>query len=759
MPVDAPNPYAAAQLARALAAAEAHPDPAARARAADHAARWSAVIDGMSRGALLIGRRAPLRNTPAWITAEVVTGGFATGRLQAEGPLRPHEAPLLAALDPTATDAAADPAATRARLAAACLAPAGLAWLRERLATGRYRVDVPEEGALLALVWLLDAGHDADARALLDALAPWLPRLRFYPIPADRPLDDAATVRRCDVRAVREALAAYAPPRPVQRLYAAVHDAAPLLDSFVALWAETLDGPRPRREAGHLTGGWPGRRVAPDWSDRAREALAAFDALLARGPALRRLRRPGANLPTLAAAARLLIDGRLTGRAAGQVRAVLADVDAARGLPGDARHAVARAAQRAQARAPLHDGFARALDARLAPLPLDGGIPALAPFLTDDPPAHLARRLRPALDAPLAAHVAQGTLPSGEAIARALPPLSARAAAAGIDDPALRRLYVALYAAFRRRRSLLLTDLQSQVRFGELPWVAALDAHRPPAPAAARAAARALLAEVTTVTLEAFPHAILPNKLLTEFAALARAAGLAVPLTEELAADIYTGELTEKHLAAARVAAELVEGTLYARYFTIDTAAIREMTLDGRAHGRETARALARLCRERRPDLQTRASPVVRNGAEIEQLQILTTHNLASLFAIPGLLDPLRPRLPALALRTLDHVIDALAHLPADWRPRLKRVKDAAYAWRQMVFWLALSPPATHPAVIERARERLAADRALARRFEPALRGLADAIAGQPPEAAGGRVFFGWTAGPHFLLPPRAAAL
>ena len=50
--------------------------------------------------------------------------------------------------------------------------------------------------------------------------------------------------------------------------------------------------------------------------------------------------------------------------------------------------------------------------------------------------------------------------------------------AAGIDDPSLRLLYGAVYAAFRRRRSLLLLDLAHQVRLEELPWVRAIEGLR-----------------------------------------------------------------------------------------------------------------------------------------------------------------------------------------------------------------------------------------------------------------------------------------
>ncbi|MBK7842034.1 MAG: hypothetical protein IPJ49_31050 [Candidatus Obscuribacter sp.] len=43
-----------------------------------------------------------------------------------------------------------------------------------------------------------------------------------------------------------------------------------------------------------------------------------------------------------------------------------------------------------------------------------------------------------------------------------------------IDDPALARLFLQLYIAFRKRRSLLLLNLESQVKLEELPWLSVI---------------------------------------------------------------------------------------------------------------------------------------------------------------------------------------------------------------------------------------------------------------------------------------------
>ncbi|HUE84108.1 MAG TPA: hypothetical protein VMM84_18540 [Pyrinomonadaceae bacterium] len=54
---------------------------------------------------------------------------------------------------------------------------------------------------------------------------------------------------------------------------------------------------------------------------------------------------------------------------------------------------------------------------------------------------------------------------------------------------------------------------------------------------------RQALEEVTLLTGTSFPHAIIPNKLLQELRALVKGAGLDIPLVDEVAADIFMGEM------------------------------------------------------------------------------------------------------------------------------------------------------------------------------------------------------------------------
>ncbi len=76
--------YPQGLLAQALLTSLPHGDAETRRRAD----RWHA---GMADGRLTIGSRTPVAGLPAWVTPEVIRGGFATSAARAEGPLQPYE--------------------------------------------------------------------------------------------------------------------------------------------------------------------------------------------------------------------------------------------------------------------------------------------------------------------------------------------------------------------------------------------------------------------------------------------------------------------------------------------------------------------------------------------------------------------------------------------------------------------------------------------------------------------------------------------
>src|SRR6185503_4762566 len=305
------------------------------------------------------------------------------------------------------------------------------------------------------------------------------------------------------------------------------------------------------------------------------------------------------------------------------------------GLPDSAREADRLEAERAAVRGPVHADVRRVLVERLRASPRDGGIDldrAAAPITDDesqqfgvaagtDVPGYMVDKLARSWDAPLEALVEHGVIASSEVLARVLPQMTGRVRAAALDAPAARRLYAAMYSAFRRRRGLLLLDYEHQVRFHELPWVAALEAMRR-SDASSAARARGLIERATATVFRGFPHTIVPNKLVPELDALCSAADLKLPLVEELAADIFMGSFTRKFAEAARVTARVVANTIYARYYAIDTH-----ELAGLPSADKLSPEFAALC-ERRAQLARTRRSVARNGKIIEQSQILTTHNL-----------------------------------------------------------------------------------------------------------------------------------
>ena len=103
----ASSAYALDRLWRAIDTATTHDDPAVRARAEQKALAWESVLGGMTSGVLDVGSRTPVPDTPAWVTLEVVHGGFATGRYVAEGPLDDAELSWLGAL-PTSVPGSTD---------------------------------------------------------------------------------------------------------------------------------------------------------------------------------------------------------------------------------------------------------------------------------------------------------------------------------------------------------------------------------------------------------------------------------------------------------------------------------------------------------------------------------------------------------------------------------------------------------------------------------------------------------------------------
>ena len=766
--------YALGRLARAVAAATSHADPEVRRRAAARVSQWQAVLSGMSDGTLAVGSRTPVADTPVWVTLEVAHGGFATGRYVAEGPLEGFEEELLALLAEGGPEATA-----RGRLNGWYLGDEGQRDLVAAIREGRLTVAVPEDGALPVVAWLLEVGRVVEALDLVATLRPLMHRLRFYPRLEATPRPAGAVVRVATIGDVTAALREAKPRPQIAALNEALRVWNPLFDRLVALWLETVDGEAPRFvgdvDARTVSGGWPGRVWPDGWVARREVWLADYRAAAAEFSCARKHARPDSLFYRLREVLERCVQvARLSIGDENRVRHALAGTVTRRGAPGSDEHALLRAVQAEDAARPSNTELAEVLARRLDAYPANGGLAALEPVaraIEDGEclgvpagtaiPEHMLAKACRALEAPIAELVERGVIGSAEVLAIVLPQITSQVAAAGIADPGLRDLYGQIYAAFRRRRSLLLLNLESQVRFDELPWISALAPLRREG-MDTQAQARQTLEEVAILALSGFPETILPNPLVREMRALAARAGVQVPFVEEVAADIFMGTFTEKWGDAAAVASSMLTGTLYGRYYDLpagDHPAVRRATGVKGLFGKPTADAFAALCGVRAREAGTTGNSwVAKNGAILEQSQILTTHNLAGLIAGLGLAGRVGWLAPSLARRALKFAVRRQAQCPPDFKARLQAVKNAAYAWRQAIFFLSLCDVEAQWRALDEltAEVAAAADRGWAERFAPAVAGLRMVLGGGRFDAEGrgpGAVrFLGWAVGKHWAL-------
>jgi hypothetical protein len=732
--------YPLAELARAFATATAHAEPETRDRAARKVGKWARVLEGMASGVLSIGSRRPVEGFPIWVTPEVVRGGFATGTAAAGGPLTAAEIELARVVGVPAT---------RAHLFAHYLSERGLADLLALLDDGRYALDFAEQAALPVVALLARAGNVEAALGVLAEIEPFADRLRFAPRPTHAPPTDPGIVSRETVAGVTAALARRRPNERVEAMREALTVWNPFADELLTHW---LAAP-----AGLLSGADP--IPPPEWLRDGIALLGRYERLAADHPRCTRHRRPKENLAILRSALEVVVaGGTLDPRRRGLLRHAIDSMLRRRGAPASDPHAELRARQAADAARPTHHEVAQVVIARLTPLPPEVGITAPEEFTgpvtgaessaTGVPvgaavPAAIGSVVGRARAATIEELIARGVVPSAEVLARLAPQIAAGTAAAAYPDPVLGRLMGAHYKAFRNRRSLLLLNLEHQVRLEELPWVRAVAPLR--SPDAVRGQAGADLVRLGELAFAGFPGTILPNPLIRELSALARAAEVGVPFVEELAADIFMGRFSPKFSAAADLAAELLAGTIYQRYYDINSC--RQADLDP-----ADAKALlfGELCIRRAGGLS--GGSVAENGRVIEQSQILTTHNLATLVRV-GVAPP--EGWQSLTRRAIQTTVRLVEQVSGNPRP-LATVKDAAYAWRQAVFFLSLCAPAEQDALIAAAYADLLEKRAhVQRRMIPVLEGLRHVMAGGIVAADGtagaGRRFLGWVVGGHWM--------
>jgi hypothetical protein len=621
----------------------------------EKARRWGEVLSGILSGDLNVGSRKPVLGMPVWATPEVLRGGFATGAYVAGGELKTHELVLARELGLSSDDIPK----TRAALNEWFLTDKGLACLHDWIANSCYEADTPEEIALVSIALLADKFPD-EARAILREIAPFFDRLRFYPLPLPIPSPKGLHVN--SVYDVRQALQRVGPRKDILLQHATLTIWIPLYDRLIDLLSD---------------------HGQPNWSARAsiwfHDCNAAENAYMAS-----RWAKAGGPFQRCKHVLQNLVTGEpVSLRDERYVELQIARHNAKYGQ-GSVRGAY-RDRQMCQKVDVWHNVLAEISLARIADFRDQGGItesdPLLEPVQPEEAkmgapigaelPQAIKRKITAAKIGTIPELIDGGQITSPEVLASLLPKLTAELYGSSFPDTASGFAFTSLFRAFHRRRSLLLLDLQSQVRLDELPWAKALSALRT-ASANDGSHELKLLDQLVQFTLIHFPHVQFPNPFIEQMQELGKRANIPTPFVSELAADIFMGDFSKNFHAAAIATVRHFSGTLYARYYDLP----QHIELRG----------FAELCFDRAGSRPGQGWSVAHNGMVIEQAMILTSHNLAAVFENLPLTEV---DYSDATIRCFEWICDRLQQQSPTHHAKLISLKQSAYAWRQMMAFLS----------------------------------------------------------------------
>ena len=725
-------PYLTGLLLRAGATATSdHVDPATLGRARFKIQQLLRTMSGIMAGTLTPGSRTPIANIPEWITPVVSTGGFATRELAAGGPLTQYEKELAkqAGILVTDVDAITDePESIRLSLNQIWFDEPHFSRLSNMLDSGKYRVNSPEEAVMLVLVALHRLGHSDKAEELVSTISPFMGKVRFFPEPAEYPLPLSRNLALVSVADALTQLDNRFGPNPEhksntrQRIEknALVFDQwLPLSDRLLRLLQDTVEGELPYYNAdGKLCGGMPLINVSCEWLDKAMQYQADREQVLAQHPELKhRTSRKRGSERILQRSLEVLLayppESRRSSDKEGfqkiqlTLRKTLADIHRKHGLPKTDKHQkslndrqfwLEQYEQSRRAGQPL---LAQLLPLKHCDLSKEDNLT----FDTTGMPESIRKLLDKIQPRPLSELLERGDITSAEMLASKLLEVAPIVRSESIQDPTLATLFAHLYQAFNKRRSLLLLNLKSQVRVEELPWVKLLQSVTPIDEGKRLENAQNFITGIIFQALTHFPHTILPNTFIKSlgqvFKTQPESSMEQLPLTEEIAADIFMQKFSEKYLKAAKRAASLMQGTLYEKYYGLDYGIIANL---------ETPEAFYDLCLLKSGarcsySYGCQTMETAESGKIIEWQQVITTHNLATLADAINLFEQLRGEYGRkLSHKVADWVVTECIHYNPG-KPDLIRLhehKSIAYAFRQMLFFLSFQPKDVQLSALEK---------------------------------------------------------
>jgi len=426
----------------------------------------------------------------------------------------------------------------------------------------------------------------------------------------------------------------------------------------------------------------------------------------------------------------------------------------------------ARELQLQQCRAPEHRYIRKVLTERLSKLEQIKGISNLEEVTQNTTvseicngkvpedttiPSYLIKKLGRAKIDSIDNLIEAGVISSGDTIAEILPQISGDVLSGAFSEEYLKMLYKKIYVSFRKRRSLLLLNLESQVKIEELPWLKILNQYSD-VRSDFRMATKCVLKEMSEIALFNFPQAIIPNKLLQELRSLIKRANAEIPLVDEVAADIFMGRFSPKFAKSAFIAGVQLQGSLYEKYYALDYSVILEACAPvNSTFSDRQAENFSNICNKRESNSSSYDWNVAANGVVIERQQIITTQNLAQLFSLFEWKKDSENEIEEAIKKCFVWICKRQQIKLNDYHAKLVMIKNTAYAWRQMVFFLSQLDREKQNEIGEFLYEHLYQQSALfSKMFEPIVTRLVDLVKGKSPR--NDYIFTGWTVGTHYLL-------
>ncbi|KAG9392856.1 hypothetical protein J8273_5789 [Carpediemonas membranifera] len=643
------------------------------------AEKWMHTIYGMLTGDIAVGSRAPIKDTPTWVTLEVLRGGFASGDFVAGGPLLQWESDL-------AVQHHVEP--HRADLNRFFLTGQGMKIILDMLVTGKYRVSVPEEAAIPVLVWYASSTTPdwSSITKLAAAIAPFFDRLRFYPEPTSTAFSPSEMTSLMTVPELIEMFNTTKGRASIQANSDALNFWRPAYIDLLTLLTELTDHRGLMTSVSLPTAGWVNkarvlfnkiRAFCPHRADYPRKMRRGnfgklFDfmvKLITRKPVTQLDKDMASHwLKESTAKYGLATDAR--GKARLEMYALIAQ---SMGNPKEYAHLVARRLTKAKV-AEIFDptSFTRPVTKREATPSMPMGRPI---------PMSVAVKVERGVTDTINGLIGRGVLTSAEMVAAIMPKVTSGVQAAVYKDETLRALMTQTMRAFSSRRSLLLLNLESQVTIDELPWVNAVARFR----VRDRTTAQFNMArDMLVAVLMGWPYQILPNKFLSELGRLMAAAQVKATLSMELAADIFCEHFSTSMVTAVQEAlARYTPDNLYAVYYNI-----REFACDVKT-GADVFELCCKRSGQSRETRRQAGYSVANNGALLEQYQVLTAHNLAKLWDVFSLDHVFTTeQMSDMGMRIVHFMAKEIANHEDEkcYHALLLTRKNICYAWRQFVF-------------------------------------------------------------------------